>query len=105
MKTTDTPKPSDDAGQPSEGLAPKFCSLFEATASNWDYAVKMAEGKLGKITGHGSDNTVHYSQAGWCKLEWLSSYQEARATDLPTIALPSRFQIVKANDEMRDGER
>ena len=26
MPTTDIPTPSDDAGQPSEGLAPKFCS-------------------------------------------------------------------------------
>lgn len=82
--------------------------LYKGTAKSWEWAVGMAEEKLGKITGHGSDSTVCYAQAGWCKLEWLDDHQELKSEGLPTIELPRRFQIVRVVrsqlDEVRSVE-
>ncbi len=41
MQTTDTPKPSDNAGQPREGLPAEFCyaSLWGRLLRKWDWWV------------------------------------------------------------------
>ena len=88
---------SDTQSTGSRVSAEEHGALFQASASSWDYAIQMASVILGRINGRGSDCTVHYANAGWCKLEWLDSHQEARAPGLPTINLPCRFCIVKAN--------
>lgn len=70
-------------------------ALYTGAAKGRENAIGMAEGKLGKIIEHSSNNAVRYAQAGWCKLEWLDDHQEAKCEGRPTISLPGRFQIVK----------
>ena len=71
--------------------------LFEGIAPTMEYALDIATGELGSITGHHADSTiVHYAKAGWCKLKWLEDHEEVKAAGMHTISLPRKFVIIKS---------
>ncbi len=71
-------------------------TLVEGKERSWDWAIASAQQKLGKIIGR-RGILVEYADAGWCELEWLEPPDTARCEGLPSIDLPTKYRIVKAN--------
>lgn len=69
---------------------------FKGKATCYERADELTQSKLGNVQGSRSDGLILFAAAGWCKLQWLSDHEQAVADGMPSIALPTSFQIVKA---------
>lgn len=74
---------------------PEEKPAFEGTSSNYDYAIQIAETKLGKVVGRRSDGAVRFKKhQEWHILQWTQPYDEAKTNGLPTSSPSRTFRIV-----------